>query len=228
MPLKNPKDKEVIIRDEELEKYLKVVKDCLDANIYEAALILSQTRLEQLIKRIIKYKFRLEGVNATAIDEYLSSNTGNIEKLTDAYFKIAYKNTCHDFIIENLKNTLEKKYFRGIWANFMNSSKALRNLLIHTGSSGSPSSLVFSTKNNIYLMDLIIIGFYEYSKINILGDLKKIKGFKKSKYDSIEKYLLSLSDPQSKKKTPMKNFDFKKLKKDTLEYQKYLKSKNAP
>ena len=223
MPLKNPKDKNVKFRDKELEKYLKIIKDCLDADIFEGALLLSQSKIEHLLKRILKFELRMKRIKVSAIDDYLQGKGKRIEDLTNEAFKDVYSKSCKQFIIDNLQSLEERKYFLPIWENFEGSAKNLRNSLIHTGKGSSPASLVFSTISNIYLIDLIRVGFKEYSKIDILGNKTKIKGFKKFIYKSVEEYLANVNNPQPKK---MK-FDFGKLKKDTLAYHYYLESKNV-
>lgn len=224
MPLKNPKDKNIIFRDKELEKYLKVVTDCINADIFEAALILSQTKLEQILKRILKFELRMKGVNVPAIDEYLLEKGQSIGDLTDKAFKDVYNKSCYQLIVDNLIGLDEEKFFPPIWQNFVGSTKNSRNSLIHTGKSIKPGELIFSTKSNFYLIDLIRLGFKQHSKIDILGNLTKIKGFKKSKYTSVAEYLANVNNPQLGKK----KFDFGQLKKNTLAYHTYLEKKNAP
>ncbi|MBK7055430.1 MAG: hypothetical protein IPH52_10305 [Leptospiraceae bacterium] len=229
MALKNILDKDVIFRDITLKKYLRLVKDCLDEDLYEGALIISQIKLEQIIKRIIKYTYKINQISPTSIDIYLDNTAKNINILTNICFQEAYGKNCEQFIIDGLDKSEEKKHFKNLWDNFILSSKTLRNSLIHTGSSSSPASLVFSAINNIYLIDLIRYSFNRsYPHFDIIGKFSKLKvSTKKYKYNTVEDFL-------GKKKKILLNsrtrsIDFRKLKHTCLSYQVYLKeSINAP
>lgn len=225
MPLVDITNKELFFRDSVLEKYLKLVKICLDEDMYEGALIISQIKLEQIIKRIIKYKFKIEGINPKSIDVYLDNNVGTIDKLTEACFHSAYKKSCYAFVSDGLENTEEKKYFPDLWNNFKNSSKSIRNSLIHKGFYFSPAALTFATINNVYLIDLIRYSFTKsYLTVDILENFSKLKTPKrKYKFKTVEEFL---GKPPKSQTTPRVNvIDFRNLKKITSAYKNYLQKK---
>ena len=222
MALKNIKDKEVIFRDNALKKYLKLVKDCLDEDLYEGAIIISQVKLEQIIKRIIKYAYKMKQISPISIDTYLDNTAKNIHILTGTCFQEVYGKNCEQFLIEGLDKSDEKEFFKNLWGNFILSSKTLRNSLIHTGSSSSPASLVFSAINNIYLIDLIRYSFNRRYSFDILGNFSKLKvSTKKYKYNTVEEFLGKKKKVLTTPRT--RNIDFRKLKQTCLAYQTYLK-----
>jgi hypothetical protein len=129
---------------------------CLKHDIYEGALVLSQAKLKKVIKWVLSAHARFNGISAKSVNSYLKKNVSTIDKLCSESFKFFKLNSFYSIILNHLSEPKDKVLFSGLWRNFQNTSRKVRNDTIHQMESNSPSFMVFSTKNIFYLTELIV------------------------------------------------------------------------
>ncbi len=157
MPTLSDKNElKVNIQDEVILKYIRPAHDCLTSEFYDASLILSQVLLERVIRRVFRIHARKLRISARDIDSYLESIGQKFDSLVDKPFKLILNKKFHNLISEGLVTDKERSFFNTFWSNFINISKPIRNKLVHLGESESPSLTVNCTKNNFYLIELIV------------------------------------------------------------------------
>ncbi len=214
--LRDKKELEVNIRDEKVLKYIMPAMVCLKSEYYDASLILSQLLLERVIRRVFRIHARNLRVSVDDINKYLESNGRKFDDLTDKPFNKILKKSFHNLMNESNTSKEKKAFFNSLWGNFKTISKPIRNRLVHLGESESPSLTVNCTKNNFYLIE-IIIGCCVNSNFsfNPIDDMRVLK-FKSPNNDILKTPILKNSNTLPSK-------SYKNLKLNNHKYEKFKK-----